>query len=110
MACAGIAGTERCIANIGQCADQGIDRRHTAALVRAHGARMKQLPDLLADYPAFEAALEAFPDATEAVISADLPADLAAERDALLRATAQLWQAWRDLGAKIRTECYPTIQ
>jgi hypothetical protein len=70
---------------------------------------MKQLTDLLADYPAFEAALEAFPEATEAVINADLPADLAAERDALLRATAQLWQAWRDLGAAIVRADRPTI-
>jgi hypothetical protein len=71
--------------------------------------RMKQFPDLLADYPAFADALEAHLDATEAVMSAVMPEELATERDVLLRATAQLWQAWRDLGAKIRTECYPTI-
>ena len=71
--------------------------------------RMKQLTDLLANYPAFATALEAFPEATEAVISADLPADLAAERDILLLATAQLWQAWRDLGAAIAMADRPTI-
>ena len=65
--------------------------------------------DLLANYPAFATALEAFPEATEAVISADLPADLAAERDVLLLATAQLWQAWRDLGAAIALADRPTL-
>ena len=68
-----------------------------------------KLDDLLADYPAFAAVIEAFPEATDAVSSADLPAELAAERDVLLRATAQLWQAWDALGRAIARADRPTI-
>jgi hypothetical protein len=106
MASAGLAGAKRCIANIGQCADQGIDRRHAGALVRAQRARMKQQTDLLAD--CFEEALEAYPGATEAIGSANLPEEQAMELYALFRATAALWERWERLGAAIKQATTPT--
>jgi hypothetical protein len=61
-------------------------------------------------FPQFaELLAESNPEAVEAVLREDLSPEIAARRDELLLATAQLWQAWYDLGSDIRAQETPQL-